>query len=679
MIDSKTPNLLRLYLNPHVAQACLLLSETTRRIWPGAEADQQVFLANSRDEALSGAVKLARYSRNADGLASAGLILDERGELSHFARTELPDSAVQYLPGVDVFGEADGAAEELEKRATEIGFVVVAHDAWPSAENPLGRWFEGRDRGAAPLVIVWTNLEHARAADDGPAPDIVVFDESLVGRDVPFGAFVAGKSLFGHWLKKGMATFHSTTYQPNTISNLHLVERLKADAPELVEPHRDALRRIEDDLDFRSQVFADLYSPSLVKLIKTVGFRQRDLHVDGHDIVDRGRRIFDGVAGVACSVRGHNPPGYVEEIGESGDADECRTEVFRRLHELTGLEHAVPAVSGASAVENALKIGLASQHPKSHVLVLRGGFGGKTLFALTGTWKPKLRAGLDPLYPHVVYVDPFAPDAVEQLGRAFDQHPIGVIQSELVQGVGGVREISPAVIERMKQLRQEHDCLLLIDEVQTGFFRTGPFVRSTELGVEPDLLTVGKATSDMVFPFAFSMHSERVQQRLADRGCSIAQEFACRFHYDYGYRTVVNSFRRAEQEGLVDRVRDRGRLFVDRLNHHLAGCGRVREVRGYGLLIGIELDDSTLRVPALRKLLPRLCLLGMLRERQYPVLMGFCQYETNVLKFTPPLSVTEDEVEQVCRTVGAVLRRPLPALAAAGIARTLPRPFSRQE
>ena len=171
-----------------------------------------------------------------------------------------------------------------------------------------------------------------------------------------------------------------------------------------------------------------------------VDLDQSSLRATGHYVETRAGRWFDAVAGVACSVRGHNPASYVEDIAATPpNTDDCREELAERLHALTGLPHFTPAVSGAAAVEQALKLALASQYPRNYVIALEGGFAGKTLFALTGTWSPKLRTGLAPLYPHVIFVDPFAPDAVAALEAACEQHPVAVIQFELIQAVGGVR------------------------------------------------------------------------------------------------------------------------------------------------------------------------------------------------------------------------------------------------
>src|SRR5262249_52167935 len=102
MVHERIPNLFRLYLNPYVAQTCYCLTQLIESEWPAASAaNYQAFLANSMEEALSGAIKLARYTSAASGRSSSGLLLDDDGRLEHFASTNLPGlGAVEYVPGL---------------------------------------------------------------------------------------------------------------------------------------------------------------------------------------------------------------------------------------------------------------------------------------------------------------------------------------------------------------------------------------------------------------------------------------------------------------------------------------------------------------------------------------------------------------------------------------------------
>ncbi|HWB07632.1 MAG TPA: aminotransferase class III-fold pyridoxal phosphate-dependent enzyme [Pirellulales bacterium] len=664
MIERRVPNLFRLYLNPCVAQACYclagLVEETCRNASKGDP--YQVFLANSMEEALSGAVKLARYVGNAQGGASWGIAVDPADRLRHFASTPVESGKrIDYVPSLDVVAGLDEALEGVQRQTGSLGFLVVFGDVLQTHREELRGVLDAcSSRGTRPRLIVCADCDSlAGAAPGGVVPDIVVFDDSFTDGQVPFGAFAAPRSLLRYWSKRGMTTFHSTTYQPNTISTLHLLHCLRRARPDFMERHAATLARIARDFDFRRRVFAERYSRSLARLIRTVGWHETEVKTAGHYVEIAGRRIFDGVGGVACSIRGHSPPSYLTDVEQLGDIQACREELSARLLELTGLPHVTPAVSGASAVEHALKLGLASQYPRDHVLVMRGGFGGKTLFALTGTWKASLRRGIDPLYPHVVYVDPFATDAVTAVEAAFQRYPIGVVQCELIQGVGGVRALPSEVLECLARMRKRHDCLLFVDEVQTGVYRTGEFVRSRQLDLQPDLLTIGKAASDMMFPYSLTLHSEAIEERLAAHHCDLPSILRCRYDYELGLRTLLNVLRYAEQHKLSATVRERGEQFQRVLSARLRGCKNVRDVRSFGLLIGIELAAGAGPRRWLGRVRQQLFLLAMLKHPHMPLLVGYCQYEPHVLKFTPPLSTTEEEVESICETISSVLHLPL--------------------
>jgi len=662
IVRRKLPNFFRPYLNPYVAQTCYCLDRAVQAAWPFADSPYQTFLANGFEEALSGAIKLARCDRSALKLSTTGLVVDEANRLEHFAFTNLADGRrLEFVPGLDFVADVESLLDRLDDPDGRIGFIVVSAATVQADEHLSHRLAALATEEPRPLLIVCVDREQLFLNDPGVGdawravtPDVVVFDESFVDFGVPFGAFSATANLYGRWNGRGMSTFHSTTYQPNTTSTLHFMRCLEQARPAFVERHADELARLDDDLAFRHEQFRRLYNPSLAKLIATVGLEQRSMRAVGHYIETSDSKLFDAVAGVACSVRGHNPEEFETELERGEALPDVRREVARRMESLTGLAHLAPAVSGASAVEQALKLALAAQSPRDHVLALSGGFGGKTLFALTGTAKPALKAGLHPLYPHVTYVDPFAVDAVPQIEAHCERLPIGVLQAELVQGVGGVRALPSSVVECLARMRDRHRALLLIDEVQTGVYRTGPFVRSHELGIRPDVLTIGKGTSDMMFPFALTAYSDVVLRRLDARGCTLPQVLETRFGYELGYRTVLNMLRRAESEGLEHRVREAGERLATLLTDELKHCRVVREVRCFGLLVGIELNITGIW-RRFRQVLPRLYLLALMNHRPFPVVAGFCQYEPHVLKLTPPLSITDDEIRRLAAALRAVL------------------------
>lgn len=701
IVRLKIPNLLRLYLNPFVAQTCVSLNAMVHALWPETESHGAYpsFLANSGEEALSGAIKLARYTQHqrAAGKPSSADILkhstrvvlvDDGDWFDDFAWTALDGHVsdqsrnplrVEFIPNVVTLTTSEFVAF-CELQETFTGIVVLS----PTATR-------GHTGSKAQSLVMRTAIWKILASDSGVlitcmnterflagsqideaalVPDIVVFDETFTMRQVPFGAFAARPDLYAQWTAKGMSTFHSTTYQPNTISTMHFLKCLDELSPGFFGQLQPLLQPIPVNHELLRRTFRDLFNPALMRLISAVGFDGEDVTASGHYVRVDQKRYFDGIGGVACSLRGHNPDSWISEIEALNSITDVRSEVARRLHSLTGLRHHVPAVSGGSAVEHALKLGLLAQFPKTFIVALKGGFGGKTLLALSGTSKPSYKKGLDPLYPDVLYVDPFAPDAIEQLSRIVKTVPVAVIQLELIQGVGGVREIPRTLLEYLQVARRETGVLLFVDEIQTGMFRTGPFVRSSELSIAPDLLTIGKGTSDMMFPFAMTLYSDRVNYLLNSRNAALPSRLHERYGYEIGYRSVLNTMQRKDADDIRANVIATGHLFRDVLQQALAGIGIVKEVRSFGLLIGIELDLHRTMLQRLGVNAVQLYLLRMMQHRGFPLLMGFCQYEPNILKFTPPLTTSKDEVGKITQTIADALRSSTLSLLTAGI-RTL--------
>ncbi|MGE3803575.1 MAG: aminotransferase class III-fold pyridoxal phosphate-dependent enzyme [Gemmataceae bacterium] len=663
--ERHTPNFFRLYLNPHVAQTCYALNQLVRETWSlgQSDPDYQSFLANSFDEALSGAIKLARYWCHLEGRPGNGLVLDSENRLGAFASVTLNDGAqITFVPGVEVLGPDALASGSVSKDSAKIGWVVV----FASCHSPeVRKRLQGLIEVQGPLVITCVSRTSLAACQEmgwHTAPDIVVFDESFVRGEVPFGAFAARQTVYDVWNKRGKANFHSTTFQPNSISTLHFMRCLEADAGDFHVRHQQAFDQLARDGAVCGQALQTLYHPSLTKTIKTLGMDTLQVAARGHYVEVNGQRIFDGVSGIACSVRGHHPPTYLEEIKKL-QVDDYHREACQRLETQTGLPYMLPAVSGASAVETALRLGLAAQHPKRYVLALKGGFGGKTLFALTGTANPYYKTQLEPLYDNVVYVDPFATDAIDNLRAALDKYPVGIVQLELIQGVGGVRAVPEQVVRFLAAEREQRGYLLFVDEVQTAMFRTGPFCRARALGIVPDLMSIGKGVSDMMFPFSATLYAQAVAERLAQVAPGLIEDRRRRHDYEVGYKTLINAIDRALELDLEGRVARTSK----RLGELLSTKGSAaRDVRVYGMLIAIELDVRGWPKRWFRKQVHALYILNLLLQREFPLFLGFCQYEPHVLKLTPPLTTTDDEIERLGKAIARTLNKPfwqlLPAL-----------------
>ena len=663
IVENQIPNLLRLYLNPWVAQTCIVLNYYTQKLNAADSTtveDWPAFLANSREEALSGAIKLARFTVNSQSQKARSpnvLLVDPNERFAHFGTTTRNDgSECRLLPGFATCREANRLPMASDETAPGI-IILADKDSQSFLQHGLADLWNDPDVITIHCVSA-SDISLDASQCQNLTTDIVVFDESFVDYDVPVAAFSARKLLFDQWRPPRMSMFHSTTFQPNTLTTMHFMSCVERRDPETIQVLKQDLDRVMNNVAARHDLYRRLYSPSLSKLITLSGFDRAEPTAAGQFISVGPKRIFDGVAGVACSLRGHNPATLAAEIRETLSREvDLPAEVSSCLEKLTGLPFHVPAVSGASAVEHALQIAFSIQPQLPHVLALRGGFSGKTLGSLTGTSREFYKTSIGPLYSEVTYIDPFSESAADDLRKAVAQKPVGVIQLELIQGVGGVRSLLSEVLQTITELRERHSFLLFVDEVQTGMFRTGPFIRSLDVGIRPDLLTIGKGTSDAMFPLAATLYSQRVRNELDRCHSALAPWLKRRFYSASSYATLLNTLKRAEAENWSDRVRRQGEMFQQQLSDEFSDYRNVADVRVFGMLIGIQLKRSGAIRRVLGRNLAKLYSLALLNHPTSPLLMGFCQYEPHIFKLTPGLLMQDDDIRVVTQTIGDVLNR----------------------
>lgn len=349
-----------------------------------------------------------------------------------------------------------------------------------------------------------------------------------------------------------------------------------------------------------------------------------------------GAEYIDCASGMGVASVGHAHPRVAETLAQQARTlitcpelfyNDRRAALLEKLAAVTppGLDRVFLCNSGAEAIEGALKFARASTG-KNGVVAANRGYHGRTLGALGATWDPKHRAvgGLLPEgYRHVPY------DKLPALEEALDDDTAAVLL-EVVQGEGGVRLASADYLKSAQALCRHRGVLFIVDEVQTGFGRTGKFFACDHYGLQPDILAMAKAMagglpmgafaiSERVAPIPKGLHSSTFGGN--PLACAVAA-------------TVIDIL---QEERLPECAAETGRYFADSLRALQAP--QVRDVRGLGLMIGMELKEKV--APHLRALMER----GVLA-----LAAG-----GTVLRFLPPLTISRDEVDQVVAQVGAVL------------------------
>jgi acetylornithine aminotransferase len=311
----------------------------------------------------------------------------------------------------------------------------------------------------------------------------------------------------------------------------------------------------------------------------------------------KGRRYLDGLAGIAVNTLGHGHPRLVpalqDQVAKLIHTSNyyhvpLQEQLADKLCELSGLSKVFFCNSGLEANEAALKIARKFGHDRGNdnpeVMVFEGAFHGRSIATLSATANPKIHAGFGPLVPGFVRVPLNDIKAVE---AALLAHPgITAVFLETIQGEGGV---NPAQLEFLRQLRRvcdSHDILLMLDEVQCGIGRTGKWFAYQWADIQPDVMPLAKGLGSGV-PIGAVVCGPRAATVLqpGNHGSTFGGN-------PLAMRAGVETLTIMEEDGLLANAIEVGALLKAALQEGLAGVNGVVELRGQGLMIGIELDRS---------------------------------------------------------------------------------------
>jgi acetylornithine aminotransferase len=360
-----------------------------------------------------------------------------------------------------------------------------------------------------------------------------------------------------------------------------------------------------------AQAVLPVYARAPVTIVEGAGCRVKDAD---------GRWYLDLVAGIAVVSLGHRHPAPL--VAAHGQLDrlwhvsnlywtEPMAALAGRLSERFGGAQAFFCNSGAEANEAALKYARKATG-RPGVIALEQSFHGRTTGALAATGQPSKRAAFEPLLPGVRFV---APNDVEGLRAAFDE-TVGLVLLEPVLGEGG---IVPLTDEFLAAARALEGALLCFDEVQCGLGRTGSFFAFEQTGVRPDLVTLAKALANGL-PIGALLVADG-----APRGFEAGDHAST-----FGGNPVVAAAAVAVVDALDDELLANVRARGEQLARGLAALPGVREVRGRGLLLGVELDRPAAEV------------VDAARAEGLLVLSA----GERVLRLTPPLVLSEAEAEE---------------------------------
>lgn len=350
---------------------------------------------------------------------------------------------------------------------------------------------------------------------------------------------------------------------------------------------------------------------------------------------DTGRRYIDCVAGIGVASVGHANAAVAAAVAEQARTlvtcpgifyNDARARLLEKLAKVApqGLARAFLCNSGTEAIEAAFKFARVETGRTGIVSTMRG-FHGRTLGALSATYRREYRELFKPLVPGFSFV-PF--NNVDKLRAAVSEETAAVV-IEPVQGEGGIRPASAGFLRAAREACDDTGALLIFDEIQTGFCRTGRMFACEHYEVTPDILCLAKAMGGGV-PIGAVLAADCVNPPVGKHGTTFGgNPLAC--------AAALAAIRFMEDERLAERAARLGTRFRNRFERDLPA--RVRALRQVGLMIGVELRERC--VPYLKALMEQ----GVLA----------LPAGSMVIRILPPLVITEEQVDEVVDTLTLVL------------------------
>ena len=355
---------------------------------------------------------------------------------------------------------------------------------------------------------------------------------------------------------------------------------------------------------------------------------------------DDGNRCLDAISGLGVCALGHAHPELARVISEqaatlihTGNLVQIpwQEKLAERLARVTGMDRVFFGNSGAEAIECALKIARALGHEKGMdkpgVVVMEGSFHGRTLAALSATGSRKAQAGFEPLVSGFLRAPFGDSEAVAKIGGSAGE--IAAVLVEPIQGEAGIRIPPAAYLAELRSICDENGWLLIFDEIQSGLCRSGKWYAHQYEDLQPDILTTAKALANGL-PIGACVASGAAAEALSPGrhgstfgGNPLVCRAAC---------TVLDIM---SAEKLPERAAKSGDAMLAAFRSRLQGDPRVREIRGRGLMIGIELENDANHLRQLA--LERGVLLNVTQDR--------------VIRLLPPLIIDEAQAEQISEVV----------------------------
>lgn len=431
----------------------------------------------------------------------------------------------------------------------------------------------------------------------------------------------------------------------------------------------DALRLERKEI---RELYKEYVNPGLVQMFALLNFDKQFVKAEGTKVWDNeGNMYLDFLGGYGALNFGHNPPEIIAEVEKvkgmpnllQASIGTMAAVLAHNLAQITpgDLKRSFFCNSGAEAVEGALKLARAATGKKKF-LYCQGSFHGKTLGALSVTGREKYQRTFTPLLPHCSAI-PFG--ELEPLEEALKAKDVAAFIVEPIQGEGGIIVPPAGYLKQAKELCKKYEALLIVDEIQTGFGRTGTNFACEYEDVVPDILCLAKSLGGGVMPLGAYVTTEAIWEQ-AYGGMDKALLHTSTFGGNtWAAAAGIAAINQLVKENLAQQAKEKGEYLLKSLKDFKSKYPLVKEVRGRGLMIGIEFEKSSqgLLNKITKGMVSKLSqeYLGSLvageLQNKYRIITAYTLNNPNVIRLEPPLTVSYEEMDKLLNALEDIFNK----------------------
>lgn len=561
------------------------------------------FFVNSRYEAIQGAIKLMRHN----GIKKKRekiIVMDLSNELKFlFNPLDKVNERDYLIPNIKFVYSLEEVNSILKTERNLLGIILINSNKM----FPTNRYFNLIEKCKSMNILsLWVDYKHSPGEPFSIhkmkcLPDMIVVGEGFTDSEIPFSIFSMTEKVHKPWTSMSNSLLHSSTYSGNKLSVLKARNVLLKKV--LVFKDNEDIKKKCDDIDsninLTMKYFSNYINPGMVNFYNVLGYNFLCKKAFGSNIIIHNKSgdlktLLDAVSGGGAAINGHAPEDIYENVIKKHNNDVDYFNILeKKFKELFQFPYTFPAISGATAVENAFILSLLAAMGKKRIITFENNYAGNTLISLIGTGYSDIHKIFHPNYQYISYINPFDKNAKEQLITELEKGDVALVWMEVIQG-STLHEIPKDILDVIQENKKRLGYFIGIDEILMGFYRVKKVASFKDMGIQPDIITFSKALTDGTFPIGATLVSESIYEKAVEQNEDIVMKLKSQYKNQFGAHIALNSLDKILNHEAIERYKSVSQILENGMQEIQKKVPYIKNIDGKGHIYCLNYKNDML-------------------------------------------------------------------------------------